>query len=433
MALQYAIAGVARCANTRSDYYRPIGQVSVGGTLRSALVDKTTCRIVQSNDGQANTATFECFDFTPVHGQEVIISIGTTANRLFAGHILSVTASAPHLNQRVRYRVTCLDYSWLLDTRRITGRRYVNTSATAIITDLMLLAPSGFSTSNVQTSMPPVDFTANHAETLLQAVRRLMKMVGGYVYVDYTKGLHAYITPETDANPLTVNGTDFPIWDLTYEQDLSQVRTRVYVMGATTQTSSYVSTSATVIPVNETSIFSASSGGQALAYGNQLSYGTTSPTAGAGVLMSLTGLSYAIPQGDSVRVLATRVNSNAASSMAAIIGSGDGLIDHVIDDSRLSDPGARDRGDAELDFFAAPEAALRFTTRAKFMRAGKTFTASLSAPAAISGTFLVQHVTIRDLDVGGSGNAFPIRDVQTGTSPRDVYELLAVANQAGGE
>jgi hypothetical protein len=423
----YSISGTFRAAMSRSDYYRPYAQIAIAGTRRSTMVDKRTVRVVQSNDGQANTATFECFDFVPTRGQEVAISVGTAANRIFAGHILHVSQSAPHANQRVRYHVSCVDYHWLLETRRITGRVYQNTSASQIIDDLMLLAPSGFSTNNVQASMPSVDFTANHAETVLQAIRRLMKMVGGYVYVDYLKDVHAFITPETDANPLVVNGSDFDIWDVTYSEDLSQARTRVFVLGGTTQTTSPVPITATAIPVDDTTLFGAS-GGSALAFGNEITYGATSPTSGVGWLASITGLNYAIPQGESVRVLATQVNSNAASSMAVWLGT-EGLIDHVIEDARLSDAGARERAEGDLTLFNAPDAVLQFTTRAKFLRSGKTIVASMSAPAAISGTFLVSHVTIRDLDPGGNGMIFPVREVSAGSASRDVYDLLTLTDR----
>lgn len=436
MALQYAISGIARCANTRSDYYRPIGQVTIGGTLRSTMVDKPTVRITQSSDGQDNTAFFECFDFTPTRGQEVIISSGTTANRIFAGIILNITALAPTRYQRVRYQVSCVDYHWLLTTRRVTGRRWTDTSVTQIINDLMTdFAPPGFTTLNVERSMDPVDFTANHAETLLQALQRVMKMAskndrqGGYLYVDYSKDLHAYVTPESDGNPLVVNASSFNIWDVEYRVDLSQVRTRTYVLGATSQATSVVETSATVVPVDDVSLFS-DTGGQVLSFGNVLTYTATSPTSGPGLLTGVSGFTYPIPQGESVRILATRVNSNAASSLAAILGSGDGLIDHVIEDERLNDAGARDRGDGDLGLFAEPETALSFTTRAKFVRAGKVVTTSLSAPAVISGEFLVQRLVIDDIAFGAGGAEFPRRSIEAGKTARNAFTtILATADR----
>src|SRR5688572_16873411 len=73
----YAISGLCRSNYTRSDYYPPVGQVRVSGTLRSTMIDKHTLTIIDTLTSQANTCSFECFDFTPLRGQEVIVSLGT--------------------------------------------------------------------------------------------------------------------------------------------------------------------------------------------------------------------------------------------------------------------------------------------------------------------------------------------------------------------
>lgn len=438
-AYQYALSGQSRSRATRADYYRPIGQVQIGGTLRSSLIDKSTVRIVDVLNAQPNTASFECFDFTPARGQEVIISLGTIANRLFAGHILTVEQTTPNLHQRVRFTVSCVDYTWLLDTRRITGMRYTNETVTNIINDLMTrFAPTGFTTTNVEASMDAVDFTANHAETLMQALTRLMKMAskgsrkGGYCYVDYTKGLHAFVTPETDSNPRVLQATNFNFWDLEYRVDLSQVRTRVYVLGGTTQTTSPTPNTSSAIPVDDTRKFSAT-GGRALTYGNQIVYTGTSPASGPGWLTGVTSFAYSLPQGESVRVLATRIGSNAASSMSVILGaSHDGLVDHVIEDERLNDAGAIVRGDGELGLFEQPEGGVTLFSRDKFLRSGKTLPASLTVPTTISAEFTIQEVEISDLSLGAS-TKFPLRRVNAATTYRDGFELLAGADRRSTE
>lgn len=442
MPLQYAIANVARCANTRSDYYPPSGRVSIGGTLRSGLVDKKGLRIVQSNDGNQNTCAFECFDFTPLRGQEVLVTLGTTANRLFGGHILNISQTAPHKNQRVRFRVSCVDYSWLLGMKRITGRRWVNVSMSNIIEELIAdFAPSGFTTTKVEVGLDQTDFTANHAETLLQALRRGMKQAsvgngttkGGFFYIDEYKVVHAYVTPESDGNPLVLNYVDFPVLKIAYEADISQTRTRTYVLGGITQTTSPVPVGSSLVPVADTALFHATSPAQALAFGNQMNYFGTSPTSGAGYLTSVTAVSYAIPQGENVRVMAARVNSSAAQSLAVIIGTSDGLIDHVIDDARLSDQGARDKGDSDLALFAMPETALHFDTRTKFLRAGKTMAASITAPATFTSSLIVQRVTIADIDLGGGASLFPKRSVDAfaggSAASRDTFRILETADR----
>jgi hypothetical protein len=434
--INYAICGLCRSGATRSDYYRPSAQIRINGTSRSSKIDKRTFQIVDVLNASPNTCTFECFGFAPARGQEVVVTLGTLQNRIFAGHILTIEQMAPNLNQRVRYRVSCIDYTWLLETRRITGVRYINESPSTIIADLITrFAPSGFNVSNVEASLDPIDFTANHAETLMQAIGRLMKMsskgsyVGGYCYVDYNKGLHAFVTPEADGNPRTIGAANFSYWNFNYTVDLSQTRTRTYVLGGTTQSTSTVPNTATAVPVEDTRFFS-STGGYALSYGNQLVYTATSPASGPGWITGVTSFAYAIPQGESVRVMAVRVNSAAATSMAVILGTGDGLVDHIVDDERLSDGGARDRGDADLGIFEEPSAAVTFESRDKFLRSGKTLTVSLTAPATISGTFIVQEVVITDLDLG-NGTTFPKRQAHAATAYQDAFKWLQTTDQLG--
>lgn len=437
-AYQYALSGACRSGATRSDYYRPVGQVSIGGVVRSNMVDKSSLRIIDTMTSQANTCRLECFDFVPLRGQEIIVSLGSLSNRIFAGHIINVSQTAPHRYQRVRFVVDCVDYTWLLDSRRITGKRYTGETVTNIVNGLMNdFAPSGFTTGNVETGLGAVDFTTNHAETLMQALVRLMKMAsksgrkGGYCKVDYNKGLHAFVTPESTTNPSALRDGGLTFWDLNYEVDLSQVRTRTYALGGTTQTTSPVPSGATAVPVEDTKLFAG--GTYALTFGNQVTYTGTSPVSGPGWLTGVTSFAYAVPQGESVRVLAIGVNSNAAQSIAAIIGSGNGLIDHVIEDERLSASGAQSRADGDVGLFFEPEERLSYYTRDKFAFSGKTLSASLTAPTTIAAQLVLQQVEISDISLGG-GTRFPIRRVEAAKTFRDGYDLLAAADQlsAGG-
>lgn len=441
-AYQYAISGLCRSGATRSDYYNPIGQVQIAGTLRSRTVDKTTLRINDYLHALPNTATFECVDFMPTRGQEVIISLGTITNRIFAGHIVNVAQQSANRHQRIRYRVDCVDYTWLLETRRITGVRFTNESATNIVTSLMgSFAPPGFNTANVEASLDPVDFTANHGETLMQAINRLMKMAsigsrkGGYAYVDYNKGLHAFVTPETGNNPSAITDTATSYWALQYREDFSQTRSRTYVMGAVTQTRSAVPSGSASVPVEETSFFG-SSGGRALSFGNELVYTAVSPSSGPGWLTGVTSFAYTIPQGESVRVMAVAVNSNAARSIQAWLGGSSvttGLVDHVIADERLSDAGARDRADADIALNSEPESGLVLVSRDKFMRSGKTLAVSLTVPTTIAKQYVLQSVEITDVSVGQANPAFPRRRIDAATTAYDLNRLLQTADRLSTE
>jgi len=435
-AYQYAIAAGCRSGTTRSDYYRPFGKVTINGTVRSRMVNDDL-RISDALNDQPNLCNFTCQGFTPVRGQEIVISLGTSSNRIFAGHILTVSPSAPNKDQRVTWTVDCVDYTWLLQARRITGRRYTNSTPSTIIADLMTFAPSGF-TSSVETGLDNVaEFTTNHAETLMQALVRLMKMAskssrkGGYVYVDYNKVVTAYVTPPSTNNPVPLRSTTQTAWDIRYAADISQSRTRTFVLGGTTQTSSPTPNTSTAIPVLDTRKFN-SAGGYALSYGNQLRYTGTSPTSGPGWITGVTSFAYSIPQGESVRVLTVSVNSSAATSMAAILGSGDGLIDHVIEDERYSDTGAQNRGDADVSQFCGPIEDVSYKTRDKFTISGRTLAVSLTAPTTAAAQLIVQSVDIMNIGLG-TNPRFPLRKVTAGTLYKDVFDILDAADQASAE
>jgi hypothetical protein len=207
-----------------------------------------------------------------------------------------------------------------------------------------------------------------------------------------------------------------------------QTRSRAYVLGGTTQARSTVPSGAAAVPVDATDKFG-TSGGYALSFGNQLSYTGTSPSSGAGWLTGVTSLVYAIPQGESVRVLAVRVNSSTAQSIATRLGSGDGFIDHIIEDERLSDDAARDRGDADLEQFAF-EDAVTFRSRDKFYRLNQTVAVSLTAPAVISTQLVIQGVTLSGI---GVGTLFPIRDVEAAAATFDPIALVADVDQLNTE
>jgi hypothetical protein len=437
-AYQFAISAACRSGATRSDYYVPYARITIGGTVRSPMIDNSSFRISDSLNAQPNTCRFECVGFTPIRGQEVIVTLGTSSNRIFAGHILTVTPKTANSAQRVRWSVDCVDYTWLLEARRISGRRYTAATPATILADLMTFAPTGFTSTAIETGLDNIaDFTTNHAETLMQAIVRLMKMAskgavkGGYAYVDYLKNLHAFVTPESTNNPSAWRSTGTRFWDLSYSVDLSQVRTRTFVLGGTTQTTSSTPNTSGAVPVADTRKFNAA-GGYALTYGNQLRYTATSPASGPGWLTGVTSFAYSIPQGESVRVLAIGVNSTAARSISFFLGTGDGLLDHVIEDERFSDAGAQNRADADVTLFGVPEETVTGTTRDKFAVSGKTLPVSLTIPTTVSVALVVQSVEISDIGIGRTPR-FPIRRLTAGTLYKDVFEILSGADQANTE
>lgn len=108
------------------------------------------------------------------------------------------------------------------------------------------------------------------------------------------------------------------------------------------------------------------------------------PASGAGSVL------YAIKQGDVINVLAQKDDAAAQATY--------GVIEHLIQDQRLSLASAATRAQADLDLFKAPIVTIRYKTRDVKTKTGKTVTVDLGAPTNVSGTFKVQRVQIEDFE-----------------------------------
>ena len=147
--------------------------------------------------------------------------------------------------------------------------------------------------------------------------------------------------------------------------------------------------------------------------------------AGAVVTSSpaLVGVSPAVPItiGDPVQLLA-QVNDAAAQAAIAAIEGGDGVIEHYIQDRRLSEAGAIARGQAELALFKTVETTLHYTTHDPNTRSGRTVHAALPAPTSLTGDFLIQRVTIDDVSI--ATNFYPRRSVEASTTRFSFDDVL---------
>ena len=87
----------------------------------------------------------------------------------------------------------------------------------------------------------------------------------------------------------------------------------------------------------------------------------------------------------------------AQAALAALEGPpSDGIVEHFIQDRRLSLATATATGNADLALFARPIQALTYATHDTKSAAGKTVSVNLP-PLALAGTFTIQRVTIDQL------------------------------------
>jgi len=242
---------------TRANVAIPRGaEIYIGGVMRSEDVRLGTISIRDALNDLPNTCTFVCDGSAPLTGQDLYITYPGLLRPLFAG----VLERVEHTYEGERpaltaWRVTAQDYTRSL-TRTTINKFYPEQSATAIAIDLV--AGTGITTEAVQAGLPVV---VGGIEFLDQSPRaaltKLMQRIGGYWYVDYTKVLHAF-TAETTLPPdplvpgLASLMNDPPV---TYDEDATQIRTRVIVTGGGSTTLVPVAAGATFFPLEDVSMF----------------------------------------------------------------------------------------------------------------------------------------------------------------------------------
>ena len=211
-----------------------------------------------------------------------------------------------------------------------------------------------------------------------------------------------------------------------------------------------VNAGATTIPVSSTAAFAAGggfavvgNGAQVIRYSGLTGTALTGvPASGPGALTStvaynssitvapaLTGVPASGPgaisqrglvDGEEIHLLVERNDVAAQTALAAIEG-GDGVIEHYIQDRRLSHAGATATADAELQLFSAPEIRVSYTTRDARTRTGKTIAIDLPAPTNLAGAFLIQRVQFSRFDVPGVP---PLRAVQASSTRFSFDDVL---------
>src|SRR5262252_1089412 len=249
---------------------------------------------------QVNTADFIVDGSPPAIGTDVKIGLGNTApaNLLFAGTVQRVDKLYVLKPSHPSWNIHCGDYTFLLNRRLVFGT-YTNVSATTIAQGIVSTYGPGFNSSGIAAGLPAVTVTFPGVP-VMQALVQLANLIGGYTYVDYSKGVHLFVTETTTPpDPLTPTNPNLQMLSpVTLQTDESQVRTRVIVRGKTATVAGppaaldgsgnplpTIPAGAAQIPVSEATIFSIY-GGQALTNDQQLLTYSTVHTGGIGNTLS---------------------------------------------------------------------------------------------------------------------------------------------------
>jgi hypothetical protein len=317
---------------------------------------------------------------------------GAQGKILFAGHILPRRIRTRTTGTAVYDTATASGYRWLLDRFALVTKRYYSQPINGIVNDIITNYTDGFTMGRVDSSLGNLATTFTFVP-VSGALQRIAASVGGFVSIDPLEKNVSILTSIDDGHPVTLTATDTSFWDLEYEEDLSQVRTRVIIEGQGSGVAVAAVRNASTVTLESTTWATATGGSARL---NQATF-TYTGISGA-TLTGCTGLPDGAV-GDSVNLIVQKDDAAAQAAMATLLGGGaSGIITHYIQDRRLSETEASMRATENLATYAAAVSSAAFTTVNRTMRPFKTVTMTtiaLSDGRTISDVLSVDTVEAR--------------------------------------
>jgi hypothetical protein len=234
----YALSNVARSGATRSNYvgsriFINIGGIDLGSGAVSAGVGVLAESLTKSDaiNNTPVTLAFTARGWVPVEGSDVVVTLGSKNNgrREFGGTILSTRhryVGDKPVAANMLYDVSCIDYTWGLDRRKVSGN-YTNASVAAIAASLLTFAPGYTLRVEPDIGAEILDQITFTEQGLSSAFAQLAKRVGGDFLCDFAKVVHLFYENTALAPPTIVNAVHPSLANISFTRDLSQVATRV--------------------------------------------------------------------------------------------------------------------------------------------------------------------------------------------------------------
>lgn len=363
---------------------------SIGGVQHYPKVDGFS--IVSALDGSPSTCTFTLQQATaPTRFADVTITLG--GSLIWGGTLTETrTVAQRFASGAVFHECQAIDWTWLMDRyARVTlevGQTSVNTLVSTILGSY---TNGGFSTGYISGTLSAVGPMSFQGETVSSAIRRVASAASAYVRIRPTKSVDVFQSLPA-SNALTISNSS-EIRNVAYEASGSQIRTRAYYVGGGGATTALVSAGAATVPVDECGWYS---GTKAQAGGSVFTYSGRSASSGPGNLTGCSGITYDIPEGGQVQVVAQADDATAQTNLATALGGGrSGIAVAWFADDRLSQTEVTARASADLTFYKSEIPTLSYVTTARYHEPGKIVSATVTSPISFSGDFRIQRVTTR--------------------------------------
>jgi hypothetical protein len=351
----YAIAGLARAGVVRADYQPSDNRwmkVTIAGVDMTSKIRLHTLEFEDVEGQQADSCRFICEGFRPVPGTVITVDNFTQSERVFGGAIVSATqASRFGSPQPEIWSVTCTDWSYFLDRRRLWGR-FVQWYPDALIQYLVATYSRGFTTDGVAAGAPQIYEIEFSGVTLSQAISRITKRSGRSYRISGLRDIKVF-EQETEFATAIEPGR-YHWWDLNYTRTVTQLRNRVWGEGAGGTTTAFVAAGATALPLDSVAWYTATDPiDKLVSVGGQI-FRWTSVNTGTLTLNldPLTPVQVGIFVGQTANIMVMREDL-AAQQERAIIEQGfleddDGIHEFVLSDHRLNYDALRSLVEGEL-------------------------------------------------------------------------------------
>jgi hypothetical protein len=260
----YALGGLARGGAFRGGYVDSRVYITIDGdhmgwgaeTGGCILLDTLT--ISDILDEAPSVCDFRVHDSVPTAGAEVRITRGSQNGQLlFGGYALTVQEGYVGVPHHVQADVRAVDYTWLLGMHKVTGQ-YVNTSATAIVQDLVtrFAGANGFTVQAVAPGLPVLDVITFTNEDLPAAITRICRRIGASWYCDYDKSVHVFTGADpAQSPPEPITPSHKSLAAFTASRERTQALTRVLVEGRGSTLLAAVPAGETILPLEAVDMF----------------------------------------------------------------------------------------------------------------------------------------------------------------------------------
>jgi hypothetical protein len=178
----------------------------------------------------------------------------------FAGHITAVRTTYEGRARNRVYECDCIDYTWLLNSKKVT-QRYTNAHVSYIINNLVAGFAPGFSFSPAGITndliLDEITFTN---EELAQAISRTCERGGLYWYVTYDKYVFPFNSTAVQSAGTIDQANPRQSSKLAKHEDYVPVATRIWGRGNGASASVDVPAGSTTIPIDDASWYSSGGG-----------------------------------------------------------------------------------------------------------------------------------------------------------------------------